>query len=65
MDDTMEAAIAGAAGGAGAVVGGAVGILFDGSLIVALLLATGLGGILGGSLMLWHSRRRSAGHRPN
>lgn len=60
LNTTQRDAITGAVGGAGAVAGGGIAILFDGNLILALLLATASGAILSGSLMLYISFRRGS-----
>jgi hypothetical protein len=49
---------AGDVGGGGAAAGGALGVLYDGDLVLGMLLAVGVGCLLSGAAFLYYSHQK-------
>lgn len=60
MADSMNGAIVGAVGGAGAVAGGMIAVLYEGNLVLGLILAAAIGAILSGSVAIYLSKSASS-----
>ncbi|WP_156875535.1 hypothetical protein [Natronobacterium lacisalsi] len=58
MSDVPDETVIGAAGGAGAVAGGAIAAITEGSLVLGLVSSAAAGAILSGSIALALSARR-------
>ncbi|SFB79257.1 hypothetical protein SAMN05444422_10237 [Halobiforma haloterrestris] len=58
MSDVPDGAMIGAAGGAGAVAGGAIAAITEGNLVLGLVSSAAAGAILSGSIALYLSARR-------
>ena len=60
MTDSTNGAIVGAVGGAGAVAGGMMAVLYEGNLVLGLILAAATGAILSGAVAIVLSQRSSS-----